>query len=45
MLELSGGLPKNHYIVMERRGLMILDGKRINHVKESYERNIINCKK
>lgn len=40
MLELLGGLPKDSCIVMGRRGPMILDsnGKRIDHVKESYER-------
>lgn len=47
MLELLGNLPKDSCIVMGRKGPMILDsnGKRIDHVKESYERNIINCKK
>lgn len=47
MLELLGNLPKDSCIIMGRRGPMILDsnGKRIDHVKESYERNIINCKK
>lgn len=40
MLELLGSLPKDSCIVMGRRGPMILDGngKRIDHVKESYER-------
>lgn len=40
MLELLGGLPKDSCIVMGRKGPMILDGngKRIYHVKESYER-------
>lgn len=47
MLELLGSLPKDSCIVMGRKGPLILDsnGKRIDHVKESYERNIINCKK
>lgn len=47
MLELLGSLPKDSCIVMGRKSPMILDGniKRIDHVKESYERNIINCKK
>ncbi len=46
-LELLGNLPKDSCVVMGRKGPMILDsnGKRIDHVKESYERNIINCKK
>lgn len=40
MLKLFSGLPKDHCIVMGRKGPMILDsnGKRIDHVKESYER-------
>lgn len=40
MLKLLGGLPKGSCIVMGRKGPMILDGngKRIDHVKESYER-------
>lgn len=40
MLELLGSLPKDSCIVMGRKGLMILDGngKRIDHVKDSYER-------
>lgn len=40
MLELLGSLPKGSCIVMGRKGPMILDsnGKRIDHVKESYER-------
>lgn len=40
MLELLGSLPKDSCIVMGRKGPMILDGngKRIDHVKESYER-------
>lgn len=40
MLKLLGGLPKDSCIVMGRKGPMILDGngKRIDHVKESYER-------
>jgi hypothetical protein len=48
ILKLFSSLPKDHCIVMGRKGPMILDsnGKRIDHVKESYyERNIINCKK
>lgn len=38
MLELLGNLPKDSCIVMGRKGPMILDGngKRIDHVKESY---------
>lgn len=38
MLELLGSLPKDSCIVMGRKGPMILDsnGKRIDHVKESY---------
>lgn len=40
MLELLGGLPKDSCIVIGRKGPLILDsnGKRIDHVKESYER-------
>lgn len=40
MLELLGSLPKDSCIVMGRKEPMILDGngKRIDHVKESYER-------
>lgn len=40
MLELLGNLPKDSCIVMGRKGPMILDGngKRTDHVKESYER-------
>lgn len=40
MLKLLGGLPKDSCIVMGRKGPMILDdnGKRIDHVKGSYER-------
>lgn len=47
MLEFYASLPKGSCIVMGRKGSMILDsnGKRIDHVKERYERNIINCKK
>lgn len=47
MLELFGNLPKDSCVVMGRKGPIILDsdGNRIDHVKESYERNIINCKK
>ena len=46
-IELLANLPNGSTIVMGRKGPMILDsnGKRIDHVKESYERNIINCKK
>ena len=38
MLELLGNLPKDSCIVMGRKGPMILDsnGKRVDHVKESY---------
>lgn len=38
MLELLGNLPKDSCVVMGRKGPMILDsnGKRIDHVKESY---------
>ena len=38
ILELFGNLPKDSCIVMGRKGPMILDGngKRIDHVKESY---------
>ena len=38
MLELFGNLPKDSCVVMGRKGAMILDsnGKRIDHVKESY---------
>lgn len=47
MLELLGSLPKDSCIVMGRKGPMILDGngKRIDHVRESYDkqrRNEIN---
>lgn len=47
MLKFYASLPKDSCIVMGRRGPMILDGsgKRIDHVKETYERNIINRKK
>lgn len=40
MLELLGSLPKDSCIVMGRKGPIILDGngKRIDHVKENYER-------
>lgn len=40
MLELMGSLPKDHCIIMGKKGPMILDGngKMINHIKESYER-------
>lgn len=46
-IELLANLPSGSTIVMGRKGPMILDsnGRRIDHVKESYERNIINCKK
>lgn len=39
-IELLANLPSGSTIVMGRKGLMILDsnGKRIDHVKESYER-------
>lgn len=38
MLELLGNIPKDSCIVIGRKGPMILDsnGKRIDHVKESY---------
>lgn len=38
MLELLDNLPKDSCIVMGRKGPMILDsnGKRVDHVKESY---------
>lgn len=38
ILELLGSLPKDSCIVIGRKGPMILDsnGKRIDHVKESY---------
>lgn len=38
MLELLDNLPKDSCIVMGRKGPMILDsnGKRIDHIKESY---------
>ena len=47
MLKFYASLPKDACIVMGRKGPIILDsnGKRIDHVKESYERNIINRKK
>ena len=40
ILELLGSLPEGCCIVMGGKGPMILDsnGKRIDHVKESYER-------
>jgi hypothetical protein len=40
MLEIFADLPEGSTIVMGRKGPMILDGngKRIDHVKESYER-------
>ena len=42
MLELFGNLPKDSCIVMGRKGPMILDGngKRIDHVKESYDKRV-----
>ena len=42
MLELLGSLPKDSCIVMGRKGPMILDsnGKRIDHVKESYDKRV-----
>lgn len=47
MLKFYASLPKDACVVIGRRGLMILDGngKRIYHVKETYERNIINRKR
>ena len=47
MLELLGSLPKDSCIVIGRKGPIILDGngKRIDHVRESYDkqrRNEIN---
>lgn len=44
MLELFGNLPKDSCIVMGRKGPMILDGngKRIDHVKESYDKRLRN---
>lgn len=44
MLELFGNLPKDSCIVMGRKGPMILDGngKRIDHVKESYDKRLQN---
>lgn len=44
MLELLGDLPKDSCIIMGRKGPLILDsnGKRIDHVKESYERRRTN---
>lgn len=44
MLELFGSLPKDSCIVMGRKGPMILDsnGKRIDHVKESYDKRLRN---
>lgn len=43
-IELLADLPKGSTIVMGRKGPMILDsdGKRIDHVKESYERRRTN---
>lgn len=40
MLELLCSLPKDSCIVMGRKGPMILDGngKRIDHVRESYDK-------
>lgn len=47
MLKLYSSLSKDSCIVMGRNGPMILDsnGKMVDYVKESYERNIINCEK
>ena len=47
MLKFYASLPKDACVVIGRRGPMILDGngKRIDHMKETYERNIINRKK
>lgn len=44
MLELLGSLPKDSCIVMGRKGPLILDsnGKRIDHVKESYDKRLRN---
>lgn len=44
MLELFGSLPKDSCIVMGGKGPMILDsnGKRIDHVKESYDKRLRN---
>lgn len=44
MLELFGNLPKDSCIIMGRKGPMILDsnGKRIDHVKESYDKRLRN---
>lgn len=43
-LKLLGSLPKDSCIVMGRKGPMILDsnGKRIDHVKESYDKQLRN---
>lgn len=40
MLELLGSLPKDSCIVIGRKGPIILDGngKRIDHVRESYDK-------
>lgn len=44
MLEFYASLPKDSCIVMGRKGPLILDsnGKRIDHVKESYDKEKIN---
>lgn len=40
MLELLGSLPKDSCIIIGRKGPIILDGngKRIDHVRESYDK-------
>lgn len=45
ILELLGSLPEGCCIVMGRKGPMILDsnGKRIDHVKESYYGRNAKC--
>lgn len=42
ILKFYASLPKDACIVMGRRGLIILDGngKRIDHVKETYDRRV-----
>lgn len=42
ILKFYASLPKDACIVMGRRGLIILDsnGKRIDHVKESYDKRV-----
>lgn len=44
ILKFYASLPKDACIVMGRRGLIILDGngKRIDHVKESYDKRLRN---